>query len=113
LDAAGYELSTTAQISVDELHEQLRERARIQIVDVRNRGEYESGHLPGAKNVPLPELEGRLNVELNPSAKTAVICAGGYRSAAAASLLQRHGFRDLYDVIGGTSAWVGAGYQTE
>jgi hydroxyacylglutathione hydrolase len=42
-----------------------------------------------------------------------VLCAGGYRSSAASSILQRHGFRDLYNVVGGTSAWIAAGFPTD
>ena len=111
-NAAGLELETTPQISVAELYAQLNSDGRkLQVVDVRAPGEYDSGHLPGAKNVPLPELENRLQNELDPSQPTAVVCAGGYRSAAAASLLQRHGFKELYNIIGGTSAWVSAGYE--
>lgn len=117
-NAAGLELETTPQISVGELHAQLdaplhADGRKLQIVDVRTEREYATGHLPGAKNVPLPELETRLARELDPSRPTAVVCAGGYRSAAAASLLQRHGFTDLYNIIGGTSAWESAGYATE
>lgn len=113
-NAAGLELATTPQMSVDELNDQLRARGRdLQVVDVRAVGEYTAGHLPGAKNVPLPDLESRLARELDPERPTAVVCAGGYRSAAAASLLERHGFTKIYNVIGGTSAWEGAGYAVE
>ncbi|HEU4889600.1 MAG TPA: rhodanese-like domain-containing protein [Thermoanaerobaculia bacterium] len=112
--AAGLRVATLPQLSVDELHAQLQaDDGKLQVVDVRAEREYVGGHLPGAKNVPLPELESRLARELDPSRPTAVVCAGGYRSSAAASLLQRHGFAQLYDIIGGTSAWVGAGYATE
>lgn len=113
-NAAGLEVETTPQMSVAELYAQLNEDGRkLQVIDVRAPGEYQSGHLPGAKNVPLPELERRVDKELDPSQPTAVVCAGGYRSSAAASLLQRHGFKDLYNIIGGTSAWVNAGYETQ
>lgn len=112
-NAAGLELEPTPQISVDELHAQLtRDGRTLQIVDVRAPAEYESGHLPGARNLPLPQLEREL-MKLDPSQTTAVVCAGGYRSAAAVSLLQRSGFRNLYNIIGGTSAWTSAGYETE
>lgn len=112
--AAGYRMETMPQLSVEELHAQLQANGgRMQVVDVRAEREYVDGHLPGAKNVPLPELESRLVGELDPSRPTAVVCAGGYRSSAAASLLQRHGFAELYDIVGGTSAWVSAGYATE
>jgi hydroxyacylglutathione hydrolase len=44
---------------------------------------------------------------------TAVICAGGYRSSAAASLLQQEGFSNLINVSGGTGAWINAGYPVD
>jgi hydroxyacylglutathione hydrolase len=52
-------------------------------------------------------------LELEPSKLTAVICAGGYRSSAATSLLQQHGFANLLNVTGGTTAWIKAGYPVE
>ena len=51
--------------------------------------------------------------QLDPSRPTAAICAGGYRSSAATSLLERHRFADLVNVIGGTSAWIAAGHPVE
>lgn len=111
--AAGFELATTPQLSVADLHSQLSEGGTdLQVVDVRAPGEYSAGHLPGAKNVPLPELQTQLG-GLDATLPTAVVCASGYRSAVAASILQRHGFDHLYDIIGGTAAWVSAGYATE
>jgi rhodanese-related sulfurtransferase len=50
---------------------------------------------------------------LDPAKPTAVICAGGYRSSAATSILQQHGFSNLLNVTGGTGAWINAGYQVE
>jgi rhodanese-related sulfurtransferase len=97
---------------VDELRHQLEEGGELQIVDVRNPGEYAGGHVPGAVNVPLARLAERVSA-LDPERPTAVICAGGYRSSAATSILQRRGFRRLYNIVGGTSAWVSAGYATE
>lgn len=113
-DAAGLELATTPQISIDELHAQLEENAgALRILDVRTESEYASGHLPGARNVPLSVLQQRIEGDLDPSRPTAVVCAGGYRSSAAASVLQRRGFTALYDIIGGTAAWERAGYAME
>jgi glyoxylase-like metal-dependent hydrolase (beta-lactamase superfamily II)/rhodanese-related sulfurtransferase len=110
--AADFALQTLPQITVGELHAQLQDGTPMQIVDVRAPGEFVAGHVPHARNVPLPELQTRL-AELDPAQPTAVVCAGGYRSSAAASILQRHGFPDLRDILGGTTAWVGAGYATE
>jgi hydroxyacylglutathione hydrolase len=50
---------------------------------------------------------------LDPRRPTAVVCASGYRSSAATSILERHGFGALFNVVGGTSAWVQAGFGIE
>ena len=112
-ERAGLEYATLPQMPVGELRAQIDERREgLQIVDVRRPSEYEAGHIPGAVNVPLAELEKGLE-GLDPRKPTAVACAGGYRSSAASSLLERKGFLDLYNVIGGTGAWTNAGYEAE
>jgi hydroxyacylglutathione hydrolase len=93
---------------VDELAALLREPGRLQVIDVRRPLEYTAGHVPGAVKRPLDRIEHDL-AGLDPARPTAVICGGGYRSSAACGLLLRHGFADLCNVVGGTSAWVGAG----
>jgi hydroxyacylglutathione hydrolase len=98
---AGLPLDTLPQIDVEELRAR---REELNVLDVRRRGEYDAGHVPDAVNVPLDLLPEQLDA-VDRSKPIAVICQGGYRSSAAASILQRHGFRDLYNVIGGSSAW--------
>lgn len=107
--ASGRAVETLPQIDVEELRTRLPE---MNVLDVRRRGEYGGGHVPDAVNVPLDELPQRFEA-VDPSKPTAVICEGGYRSSAAASILQRHAFEaPLFNVIGGTGAWVAAGYET-
>jgi glyoxylase-like metal-dependent hydrolase (beta-lactamase superfamily II)/rhodanese-related sulfurtransferase len=105
-------LTTAAvpQITVAELHRRLEDEPHLQVVDVRRAGEYESGHVPPARLAPLAELQSDALDWLDPQRPVAVICAGGYRSSAATSLLESRGFRQLYNVTGGTSAYVEAGY---
>ena len=112
---AGFELDSVPQITVYELNELIMKEAPLQIVDVRRPPEFDSGHVPQAQAAPLLSL--RENVEnlareLDPSKPTAVICAGGYRSSAASGILARHGFSNLLNVTGGTSAWIAAGFET-
>jgi len=103
--ASGRSLSTLTQIDVADLAARLDD---VQVLDVRRVGEYESGHVPNAVNVPLSdELE---RVEIDATKPLAVICAGGYRSSMAASILQRRGYENLANVTGGTAAWIAAGY---
>jgi len=111
-DKAGLEVATVPQMSIDELRSRIEEKADLQIIDVRRPGEYESGHAPGAISVPLNSLESRAG-GLESTRPTAVICASGYRSSIAASMLERRGFRALFNIVGGTSAWINAGYPVE
>ncbi|MBV8517333.1 MAG: MBL fold metallo-hydrolase [Acidobacteria bacterium] len=104
-------LATLPQLAVTELRDRL---ADVRVLDVRRRGEYASGHVPGAVNVPLDVLEDELDaLAIDRDEPLAIICAGGYRSSAAASLLRRHAFASLVNVSGGTTAWVSAGLKTE
>jgi glyoxylase-like metal-dependent hydrolase (beta-lactamase superfamily II)/rhodanese-related sulfurtransferase len=110
---AGRTTTAIPQITVAELHRRIQEEPDLQIIDVRRPGEYESGHAPRARLAPLSELQSNALDWLDPARAVAVICAGGYRSSAATSLLEMRGFRQLYNVTGGTSAYVAAGYPVE
>ncbi|HEY3582411.1 MAG TPA: rhodanese-like domain-containing protein [Pyrinomonadaceae bacterium] len=111
---AGLPVDSIPQLSVNELKEKLATSKDLQIVDVRRPAEYGNGHVPRALNAPLATL-GRVGAELpfEKNKPTAVICAGGYRSSAAASLLEKFGFTNLLNVSGGTGAWINAGYPVE
>jgi len=110
----GLEVAAVPQISVSELRELIETQVDFQIVDVRRAAEYESGHAPRAMTAPLAKLRDLLpNLKLDRSKPVAIICAGGYRSSAATSILQPHGFTDLLNVTGGTTAWIKAGYEVE
>jgi len=78
------------------------EQARL--VDVRSAGEYASGHLDGALNVPVQDLAKRME-ELGDKTKPVVLyCASGMRSASAAGMLRRAGFADVHD-LGAMARW--------
>ncbi len=109
--AAGLPVESIEQVSVAELKEQMA-NSDLQIVDVRRPAEYVGGHVPRAVNAPLATLQ-KSPLPLEKDKRTAVICAGGYRSSAAASLLQQQGFSNLLNVSGGTGAWINAGYPVE
>jgi rhodanese-related sulfurtransferase/rubrerythrin len=74
------------------------------LLDVRQPGEYEAEHLPGAKLIPLPELGARLP-ELDADKPTVVYCAIGGRSRVAAQVLAAKGFREVLNLSGGIKAW--------
>jgi hydroxyacylglutathione hydrolase len=110
---AGYATAAVQQITVAELHRRLEAEADLQLLDVRRSGEYQSAHVTSARLAPLAELESNALDWLDPQRPVAVICAGGYRSSAATSLLESRGFRQLSNVVGGTAAYVEAGYPVE
>lgn len=80
--------------------------AGAQLLDVREAGEFESGHAPGAMHIPYEQLERRLG-ELPRDRQIVVYCASGVRSSLAASILERSG-RSATNLRGGFNSWVGA-----
>jgi len=105
--AARPELATAARrLPAADVAAWLTDEPDLQVVDVRNPTEAESGGtIPGARNLPLPQLLDRLD-DLDRDRPTIVYCAGGYRSSVAASTLQAHGFSLVADLIGGYGAWL-------
>ncbi|MDH3828585.1 MAG: rhodanese-like domain-containing protein, partial [Desulfobacterales bacterium] len=76
------------------------------LLDVRQPGEYEIEHIPGARLIPLPGLkDGRS--QLDSQKPVVVYCAIGGRSLAAAQLLAGLGFKEVYNLQGGIKAWQG------
>jgi rhodanese-related sulfurtransferase len=78
------------------------------VLDVRRRPEWEAFHLEHAVHIPLAQLAARAG-ELDPSRSWTVVCASGYRSIIAASVLERAGLRDVTNAVGGLDAWRKAG----
>ena len=78
------------------------------VLDVREPYEYEAGHVPGARLVPLGALASIVG-ELPNDQTVHVICASGNRSRTAAQFLERY-HSDVRSVVGGTSQWISAGY---
>jgi rhodanese-related sulfurtransferase/rubrerythrin len=74
------------------------------LLDVRQPAEYDSGHIPGAKLIPLPELNERLT-ELDFDKPVIVYCAVGGRSRVAAQMLAGKGVREVFNLSGGIKAW--------
>ena len=91
---------------------QLRERADVLLIDVREQAEYNEGHIPGITLIPMGEIPGRL-AEI-PKDKTVVVtCRSGNRSSQVASYLQQQGFTNIHDLQGGIVAWQQAGLPVE
>jgi glyoxylase-like metal-dependent hydrolase (beta-lactamase superfamily II)/rhodanese-related sulfurtransferase len=103
-DRAGYPVATVSQIPIDELNHLLEEDSMLTLLDVRRPAEFKAGHVPHAKNAELAHL-GDLTGDIDKTERVAVMCQSGYRSATACSLLQKLGFTNVSNVVGGMSAW--------
>ena len=90
--------------------QQLRERTGVPLIDVREVDEFAAGHVPGAINIPMSAIGGRLD-EL-PDGAFDVICAVGGRSGRVVEALEARGY-DATTVDGGTSDWVASGFPVE
>jgi glyoxylase-like metal-dependent hydrolase (beta-lactamase superfamily II)/rhodanese-related sulfurtransferase len=94
-----------ARSSVPHMAARNLDDAAVKVLDVRRRAEYADGHVPNAQNIPLDELPDRLG-EIDRHQPIAVICAGGYRSSIACSILARAGFKNVINARGGTEEWM-------
>jgi rhodanese-related sulfurtransferase len=77
------------------------------VVDVRTAAEHAGGHVAGSLTIPLTHLQERID-EIPAGRPVVVHCEGGYRSAIAASLLQKLGRSETRDLVGGFKAWLAA-----
>jgi glyoxylase-like metal-dependent hydrolase (beta-lactamase superfamily II) len=93
------------RITATELATWVETEPDLQIVDVRNPTERIAGGIDGSTNLPLPTLLDRVG-ELDAGRPTLVYCAGGYRSATAASLLRHAGFARVAELAGGYDATI-------
>jgi hydroxyacylglutathione hydrolase len=106
--AAGFPVSTLAQVTPEALRERLARDRTLTMLDVRSDAEYEDGHINGAIHIMGGVLKDRAQ-ELRGRGPIAIACGTGYRSTVAASVLERAGFTDLVNLTGGMAAWTRAG----
>ncbi len=99
---AGERVETVPQITAQDLRSRIGD---FKVIDVRRESEWQGGHIEGAMWHALDNFPRELP-KIAKDTPIAVHCKGGYRSITAASLLQRAGFTNVTDVIGGYDAWV-------
>ena len=98
--------SGVKQKSVQEVRDYLAEKpvGSYSLVDVRTPAEYTADHLQGARLIPINELADRLD-EIDRIKPVIAYCLSGSRSLAAARLMEGQGFKEVYNMSGGMSAW--------
>lgn len=107
----GFELQQLPQITVQGLQEQLK-ASGLKVLDVRREPEWQAGHIGQAVWWPLDKFKAGLP-PVDEQAPLAIHCKSGYRSMIACSMLQRAGYRNVINVLGGFDAWQQAGLPVE
>jgi rhodanese-related sulfurtransferase len=95
-------------LTAQQAHE-LISRGDVEVIDVRDPGEWSGGHLPGARLVPLEQLRASPKSALTRDG-VLFVCAAGVRSQTAARIAASHGLTAIYNLSSGTRGWVNAGY---
>jgi glyoxylase-like metal-dependent hydrolase (beta-lactamase superfamily II)/rhodanese-related sulfurtransferase len=93
------------RIGIGELRERIKTQADVQILDVRERNEWDASHIPGSAFEAWHDIT-EMPAGLDPSRPIAVICASGQRAGTAASLIQRFGGQEVIHIVdGGVAEW--------
>lgn len=105
----------TPFMAMEDMRTQLDARANdFVVLDVREKDEYQAGHIPGAKHLPRGQLELRVNEALpDPTVHIVCTCEFGKISTLAAATLRRMGFNRAVALDGGLKAWRDKGMPTE
>ena len=79
---------------------------KVQLIDVRESGDFENGHILGARNIPLSQMKSRL-VEIRPDKPVYLYAQSEVVSGRAALFLKKKGYKELYQLKGGFKMWTG------
>lgn len=93
---------------------QLINREKAVVIDVCGPGEFAAGHVPGSKNIPLGELEGKLAAAVkNKNLPLILVCQSGMRSGRAVAIAKKLGYEQAQSLGGGLAAWKTANLPVE
>jgi hydroxyacylglutathione hydrolase len=106
----GKPINSFSTLSAQQLKAKLPKR-EITLLDVREPHEWQEGYIEGAERIFFGELEEKAD-SLSKDKPFAVTCSVGNRSSIGASILERKGFKDISNVLGGMTAWQALGYPT-
>ena len=100
----GNDLDHLPQITPASLKDVLEKYPDHVLIDVRSPQEWHAGHIKGAQHIPINDLI-RTGVDLEKNRHVSAICSYGYRANIAGSVLKNRGYRHVFAVIGGMTAW--------
>ncbi|GAB4338727.1 MAG: hypothetical protein Kow00117_20030 [Phototrophicales bacterium] len=95
------------KITISEYRDQYENEPHV-LIDVRTRQEFSQGHLPNAMNIPMDEVNTRMD-EIPNDITVILVCATGNRSGMVASALTKAGYTNVYNLEGGTMSWLRLG----
>jgi rhodanese-related sulfurtransferase len=102
------------ECTVADVKRKLDRGEKFHLVDVREDGEWASGHLPGATHLGKGVIERDVEQKIpDTSAEIVLYCGGGFRSALAADNLQKMGYTNVISMDGGFRGWKDAGYPVQ
>ena len=103
--------ASVSEVSIDEVKKMIDNREDIILLDVRDREEYETGHIPGAINISRGSLDFKIHLIIpDKNAKIVVYCGLDLRSPLATKSMNDLGYKKAVNMIGGLKAWKEAGY---
>jgi rhodanese-related sulfurtransferase len=98
--------SNVKNITAEEANRLINENKEVLILDVRTKGEYASGHIPGATLIPSSEIASRVSeLEKYVNKPILVYCASGGRSPGAVQTLVKNNFTDIHHLSRGILSW--------
>ncbi len=103
--------SLPVDLTVQQVNE-IRNNPDVALIDVREQWEYDAGHIPDVKLIPLGELPDRVN-EIPKDKFVVMTCRSGNRSNQATQFLRSKGFDNVHNMQGGIKAWQQAGFPVE
>ncbi len=102
------------EISVEEVRAKQEKRAKFLFVDVREDSEWNAGRAAGSVHLGKGVIERDVETKIKDmDAEIVLYCGGGFRSAIAADMLQKMGYRNVLSMAGGIRAWREKGYPME
>lgn len=98
--------SNVSNVSAEKAYELISENKKLLILDVRTKEEYESGHIPGAKSIPVQAIEDSFDeLEEYQANPILVYCESGRRSFEAVNYLLDNSFTEIYQLERGIASW--------
>lgn len=100
-------------IDANGLKKLIDDKESMFLLDVREPHEYQAGHIPGAVNVSVNELQARVNeLPQDMDMRIVAYCASGMRSGRAAAFLRQYGYKNVFSLKGGYNNWASTGNPT-